>query len=388
MANHIDSTGVQTGVWLVTCAPGQETYELYGHTALMVGSVDATGPSPETVVYNYGIFSFRQPHFVWRFLRGEPEYSVAVQPARRFMSLYASENRPMLLQRINLTEGEQQTLLHNLRLDADDPAWSYRYDYLRDNCTSRAVEQLERCVLGRVEWPEPQGGKHTYRIIIHESARPAAPWTAMGQDLLLGTECDQPIDASQVVRFSPLHAGEMADRAVIVDTFGVARPMVTASLYTGEAPLQPCHSHEHDLTPTAVTGVLWVLLYVLITCAYQCWLESRRWVKPLCRVIDGMMLGVHALVGCVVTFMYFASSLPAVGSNLLVWFFNPLALVFLIPRYFPQQYAFVSRIALAYGLWALASVCTIPFMQSVPPLAICFMAVCALRGFSMWWKNR
>ena len=57
-------------VSLLTCAPGTEVYQLYGHTALRMQ--DAS--KGVDVVFNYGVFDFNAPHFTWRFVLGECDY--------------------------------------------------------------------------------------------------------------------------------------------------------------------------------------------------------------------------------------------------------------------------------------------------------------------------
>ena len=52
-----DSTLV---VSLLTCSPGSQVYELYGHTGLRVRSTQ----QHTDYVYNYGVFDFNAPHFV------------------------------------------------------------------------------------------------------------------------------------------------------------------------------------------------------------------------------------------------------------------------------------------------------------------------------------
>ena len=69
---------------LITCSPGQEVYALYGHTALRLQNF-TTG---EDVVFNYGVFSFKQPHFIWRFVRGQCDYMVVPTPWQYFTREY------------------------------------------------------------------------------------------------------------------------------------------------------------------------------------------------------------------------------------------------------------------------------------------------------------
>ena len=59
---------------LLTCAPGEEIYSLFGHTAIRYEN-----PSQGIdVVFNYGLFSFNTPNFIFRFSLGETDYQLGV----------------------------------------------------------------------------------------------------------------------------------------------------------------------------------------------------------------------------------------------------------------------------------------------------------------------
>ena len=71
----------QVEISLLTCSAGTESYSYFGHSAIRV-------KDPVThidLVYNYGVFSFETPHFVWRFCKGETDYMLAAQSMRSFM---------------------------------------------------------------------------------------------------------------------------------------------------------------------------------------------------------------------------------------------------------------------------------------------------------------
>ena len=65
-------------VTLLTCSPGPEVYELYGHTAIRCESDSL--PFREgwggSVVFNYGVFDMSKPHFAWHFVLGHTDYMV------------------------------------------------------------------------------------------------------------------------------------------------------------------------------------------------------------------------------------------------------------------------------------------------------------------------
>ena len=69
-AQENTATTCHMQVSVLTCAPGNELYALFGHTALRI--VDTiTGMD---VVYNYGTFDFNDPNFYTKFVRGKLDY--------------------------------------------------------------------------------------------------------------------------------------------------------------------------------------------------------------------------------------------------------------------------------------------------------------------------
>ena len=70
---------------LLTVSPSDDAvYTVYGHSALRVQDaaqkIDA--------VFNYGIFSFAKPNFIYRFAKGETDYRLGVEHFRDFMIEY------------------------------------------------------------------------------------------------------------------------------------------------------------------------------------------------------------------------------------------------------------------------------------------------------------
>ena len=63
-------------VSLLTMLPGEEVYSLFGHSALRIRD-DAAGLDR---TYNFGTFSFDQPFFLLRFLRGSLDYQLDTDP--------------------------------------------------------------------------------------------------------------------------------------------------------------------------------------------------------------------------------------------------------------------------------------------------------------------
>mgnify|MGYP004443697945 CR=1 FL=1 len=135
---------------LLTCAPGSEIYALFGHTALRYQNF-----SDQTdLVFNYGMFSFNTPHFVFRFVKGETDYQLGITPYPYFESEYALRGSSVYEQELNLTPAEKWKLLSLLEENYRPENRVYRYNYFYDNCTTRARDQIERSIDGTVVYPE------------------------------------------------------------------------------------------------------------------------------------------------------------------------------------------------------------------------------------------
>src|SRR5574344_2545065 len=83
--NKADSAKVS----LITCSPGTEIYNLFGHTAIRYQNASKN----IDVVFNYGMFDFRKPHFVFRFVLGQTDYELGVEDYKEFTENYAFHNR-------------------------------------------------------------------------------------------------------------------------------------------------------------------------------------------------------------------------------------------------------------------------------------------------------
>ena len=95
---------------LLTCAPGEEIYSLFGHTAIRYEN-----PSQGIdIVFNYGLFSFNTPNFIFRFSLGETDYQLGVTDYEHFAAEYAFYGRSVWQQTLNLTDEEKTKLILSL----------------------------------------------------------------------------------------------------------------------------------------------------------------------------------------------------------------------------------------------------------------------------------
>mgnify|MGYP000209880521 CR=1 FL=1 len=220
-------------VSLVTCYPGQIVYELYGHTAIRIknGNMDKA--------YNFGMFSFSKPNFIYRFVKGETDYALAGYPFIYFMPEYIERNSKVVEQVLNLSQRQAEELYRQLEWLSLPENREYRYNYVLDNCATRPRDMVEK-VTGGIEYPQPADTTLTFRRMMR-SYSTNYPWYQFGIDLALGPGIDYRLDTREQM-FAPIYLMDAFQKAKFTDENGNKVPLVKEKivLYEGsESPVLP-----------------------------------------------------------------------------------------------------------------------------------------------------
>ena len=171
-------------VTILTCSPGPEVYELYGHTAIRCQAPERGFDE----VFNYGVFDMSKPFFAWHFVLGQTDYMVQPIPWRYFVKEYEERGSSITEQELNLTPAEARRLTNRLIENCLPENCEYRYSFLYKNCTTMVRDMVEGTINGRIQYPDTLPHQ-TAREILHRYTA-EHPWAQEGNDLLLGTEVD------------------------------------------------------------------------------------------------------------------------------------------------------------------------------------------------------
>ena len=296
---------------LITCSPGQEVYSLYGHTALRLQNF-STG---EDIVFNYGVFSFKQPHFVWRFVRGQCDYMVVPIPWQYFTREYEDRGSSITAQVLNLTPSEANRLFQKMQEDCKPENRQYRYNFLYNNCTTKVRDAIEECVEGRVVYPDSIP-LYTHREILHQYTI-GHPWAQEGNDILLGSAVDT-LTSIRAAQFAPEYMLRYAENAFIYAANNDKRPLVLKKEILLHDRFQKV-APEFPLSP--MQAMLLLLASSLLVVFVERWLNWQFWLW------DAVLLIGQGVAGLLLLFMCFFSEHPAVNGNWQIWVLNPIALV-------------------------------------------------------------
>ena len=299
---------------LLTCSPGSQVYSLYGHTALRCQNLK----SGKDLVFNYGVFSFNQPHFIWHFVLGQCDYMVDDMPWDVFVHEYQSRGSSVTEQVLNLTNREACSLYVRLIKNLQPDQREYRYNFLYNNCTTKVRDLIEGVVEGNIEYPHLEP-RNTYRQILHQYTA-NYPWAQEGDDFLLGANVDTVLCA-RAEMFAPEYLKNYVDGAVVRVSKTEVRPLVSETKVVVEKNRQSGSFEASASYPTPLKASCLFLLLCLFVMLLERWLKLMFWGW------DVLLMLTHGLAGLLITFMFFFSEHPAVNSNWLIWLFNPYPLI-------------------------------------------------------------
>lgn len=299
-------------VSLLTCSPHEEIYSLYGHTALRWHDLN----KGDDIAFNWGVFDFRKPFFVGRFVFGLTDYELGAYPYPLFRQEYMKYGSSITEQVLDLRPEEKMALKEALIKNLQPENKVYRYNYFYDNCSLRPRDLIERCINGKVKYAPREDYQPTYREMVHSCVR-NHPWAAFGNDMLLGLKADLKTDLRQQ-EFLPSNLMYDFDRATIYSD-GEYRPLVKERRIALQAGVQMIEE-DFPLTPTQCA---WILFIVSVGIALIEWKQKKR-----LKYWDALLMLVQGLAGCVLFVMIFSQH-PTTSLNLQLLLLNPLPLFFI-----------------------------------------------------------
>ena len=148
---------------LLTVSPSEdEVYTVYGHTALRVR--DAS--KKLDTVFNYGIFDFSKPNFIYRFAKGETDYRLAAQYTRDFLIEYEMRGSEVTEQILDIDSAGKARIWEALMINNRPENRVYRYNFFFDNCATRPAAIIEKLAGGKIDYNIPFK-QQTFRDLIN-----------------------------------------------------------------------------------------------------------------------------------------------------------------------------------------------------------------------------
>jgi uncharacterized protein DUF4105 len=312
--------GSDLTVYLVTASVGDAIFERFGHNAIWI--YDSTHNT--NVAYNWGMFDFDQPAFIRRFLMGRMLYSMGPQSMDDMMRQYQARNRTVWVQELNLSPARKANLKEYLEWNARPENRDYRYDYYRDNCSTRARDALDRVLSGTMRRTLEQSPSiSTYRS---ETKRLMAGDPAMlaGMNLAMGSRIDRPLTAWDE-SFIPMKLRTWLRELTVEGPNGERLPLVKSERTLFQATREePPQAAPNYLTRYLIAGVVFAAVLLLF--------GSLRpgWSRITFRVLAGAWSLFIGLLGTLIAVLWAFTDHTVTYGNENVLQANPLSLALLV----------------------------------------------------------
>lgn len=301
---------------ILTAAPSDEAvFTLYGHTAVRVKD----SLHKIDLVFNYGIFDFSKPNFIYRFTKGETDYKLAAYNFQHYIIEYQMRGSEVTEQVLNFTPDEINKVWNALYINVQPENCVYRYNFFFDNCATRPVAIVEEQVDGKIKYndpPEPQ----TFRDLINYCTRNNS-WLTFGCDLALGSPTDR-VATPHEMMFLPVYLKEEFDKATIVNPDGTERKLVKSTTRLAEELTDDDQGEKEWFTPMLCSMIIF-LLVSLIT-----YMEWKK--KTYFRLVDCILFLLAGVAGTVLFYLCFISTHPCIWPNWSIVWLQPFDLVAVI----------------------------------------------------------
>lgn len=305
-------------VSVLTWGPGDFVFERFGHNALRIQDL-STG---EDLAYNWGMFDFQQPNFLGRFLSGDTRYWVEAFPSPALINFYAANDRQSVEQVLNLSDAEKRELKTLVERQALEENKYYRYEYFRDNCSTRLRDALDAALGGSLRRRfEPIRTDWTYRS---ESIRLTAGtyYSQLGIELALGPRADQPLTAWEAM-FIPMRLRDYLRDVTVAAPGGGTMPLVQEEIVLHTPTARAAEPTEHrGLTLGALGPVLGIWMLMLVP--YGPGTRPRRRLPAA--MMAALFYGITGLIGVALLGMWLGSAHVFWYRNLTLLLCSPLAL--------------------------------------------------------------
>ena len=348
---------------LLTCSQGRDISSAFGHSALRVKDLR----NGRDMVFNYGTFSFQEPHFMLNFLRGDLNYFLSVTSFQQFKRSYDATGRGISEQTLSLTPLQAAELYSFLTDNYKPSNRYYLYDFLQDNCATRIRDIFDRSKDFSIK--DTLTGT-TYRDELTRLVGDRR-WMMFGIDLILGARVDREITVRET-SFLPDRLSEVLMSYSNTELEGT--PLASAGS-TLSSPAPEPGRWKDILSKASSPFTVFTLLFVLYLVFYL--RSGNKWkFMSFCSTVLYIILGLGGVIICL---MWFATNHVWTADNWNLLWMNPL---FLIPVCMPSCWAKNMIIDLLAAVAGIGLICSWLLPQTFHPATAVIILLTVLMALS------
>ncbi len=294
---------------ILTCAPGNELYSTFGHSAIRIK--DPVLRLDE--VYNYGTFNFETPGFYTKFIRGKLDYMLSVSPYRYFITAYKQNKRAIKEQQLNLSYSQKNKIFEALKINALPENKYYRYDFLKDNCATRVLKVFEDVLKDSLLLPSSTNYNNlTYREMLMPYLQ-GKDWERFGINLALGRPVDKIVTIKESAFLPDYLEKLISETKIISGKEEVNFVKNEISIYT------PADKIIEESLPYTPSRVFWILLLAVLSLT----IFEIKYGKYFL-TLDKTIFFVFGFTGLNILFLWLATEHSSVINNQNIIWASPL----------------------------------------------------------------
>lgn len=210
--------------YVLTFTPGDHPFFKFGHNAIWIHDESTNHPFKRDLVYNWGMFSFEDPALIPKFFLGRFLYWLDPHPFGATVRSYQREGRGVISQELDLTMDQKLELKRLLEENAKKENKYYKYDYYRDNCSTRVRDMIDRVTGGRVRAASKGPARLDFR---QHTSRLTADllYEYLALNLVMGDLIDKPRTVWDE-SFIPMEFQKVLRGVTVIGEDGKERPIV------------------------------------------------------------------------------------------------------------------------------------------------------------------
>ena len=297
-----DSSKAALQISILTCAPGEDVYTAWGHTAIRI--IDSSKQTD--IVYNFGTFDFDTPNFLLEFIKGNLNYFLSADNFQNFILEYQYYGRSIKEQVLVLSDAEKINWQNALLKNLEGNNRYYLYNFITDNCTTRVKDGFYQFANTQVP---PSNIKSFRTHVVEAPYQQGIPWIGLGIDVLLGAVSDQAPTALQAGFLPDLFFEQLTAQASYIAS-----------------------TQNYDFTKTIPTKptdpVYYIIGLIMVYLFVGKW--NARWTVIAAKIIDVSLLFIYGAGGLLLVYMSVFSLHTACHNNFNIAWIHPFYFIALI----------------------------------------------------------
>ena len=308
---------------IVTAGPGTELYEAFGHSAIRIKDP----VSKLDLIYNYGVFDFKQPNFYTNFAKGNMIYSLARYDFKYFIASYKRDKRWLKQQVLNLNQQEKQSYFLFLENNALPKNRNYNYDPYFDNCAT-ILRDISASILGdKITFNDEYAKTElTFRDLTNKEIH-WNTWGSFGLNLIAGIPLDEKATSKEFLFLPDYVFNSFKNATISINN-------TSKKLIKREDLLLDFKEKEPQISTFNPVLIFSILCLIVLFITYKNFKSNKR-----NKFLDFVILFITGFIGALLLFLWFFSTHSTAPNNFnILWAFAPnLIIAFLMLKNEPKK---------------------------------------------------